>query len=130
MGSQLRHPDNSPVFAVRLHQFISKGDSIYATIESIDKRYLTLSGQHFAKGDNGKDRLLMPLVFCRICGQEYYQVTRKEADKTVEPQVPDDTPDIDQESVADGYLIIEREENPFWSEERINKNKCRVRLAY
>lgn len=121
MGSQLRHPDNTPVFAVRLHQFISKGDSIYATIESIDKRYLTLIGQHFTKGDNGKDRLLVPLVFCRICGQEYYQVTRKETDKTVEPQVPDDTPDIDQESAADGYLIIEREDNPFWSEERINE---------
>ncbi len=120
-GSQLRHPDNSPVFAIRLHQFISKGDSVYATIEPIDKRYLTLNGQHFTKGEDGKDRLLVPLVFCRICGQEYYQVTRRETDKTIEPQVPDDAPDIDEESVADGYLIIEREDNPFWSEDRLNE---------
>ncbi|MGL5078216.1 MAG: DEAD/DEAH box helicase, partial [Waterburya sp.] len=45
----------------RLHQFISQGGSVYATLESKEKRYLTLEGQYKTTGD----RLLFPLVFCR-----------------------------------------------------------------
>lgn len=54
----------------RLHQFISQGGSVYATLESKEKRYLTLEGQYKTSGD----RLLFPLVFCRECGQDYYAV--------------------------------------------------------
>lgn len=120
-GNELRHPapDDTPVFAVRLHQFISKGDSVYATLEPVGTRYLTLSGQHYTKGGDGKDRLLMPMVFCRICGQEYYQVTKNEADNTISPRLPDDVVDMDQESMADGYVVIEKEDNPLWNEDRI-----------
>ena len=63
-----------PVFAFRLHQFISRGDTAYASLESEDKRHLTVSGQRFVPGD--RSRLLFPLVFCRECGQEYYCVRR------------------------------------------------------
>ena len=61
-------------FAFRLHQFISKGDAIYASLNS--DPYLTFQGQTFVPGD--RSRVLLPLVFCRECGQEYYSVRRIE----------------------------------------------------
>lgn len=74
-GSAHRHPETGfPVFAFRLHQFISRGDTAYASVEPEANRHLTLQGQHFVPGDRG--RVLLPLVFCRECGQEYYCVAR------------------------------------------------------
>ncbi|WP_129677558.1 DEAD/DEAH box helicase [Candidatus Chloroploca sp. Khr17] len=61
-------------FAFRLHQFISRGDTVYASLEPDPQRYLTLHGQQFVPGDRGK--VLFPLTFCRECGQEYYSVHR------------------------------------------------------
>src|SRR5271165_1760652 len=68
-------PDTGfPVFAFRLHQFISRGDAVFASIEPEDKRYLTVYGQQFVPDD--RSRLLFPLAFCRECGQDYYLVRR------------------------------------------------------
>jgi superfamily II DNA/RNA helicase len=68
-----------PVFAFRLHQFISRGETVYATLELPDVRNVTTTHQHYVPGD--RDRILFPLAFCRECGQEYYVVTHKlEAD--------------------------------------------------
>jgi ATP-dependent helicase YprA (DUF1998 family)/very-short-patch-repair endonuclease len=79
-GSDHRHPETGfPVFAFRLHQFISRGDTAYATLEREDERRITLHGQIFVPGD--RSRALLPLVFCRECGQEYYCV-RAERDES------------------------------------------------
>ena len=67
-----------PVFAFRLHQFISRGDYVYSSPEQEEKRYITVYGQQFVPGD--RSRALLPMVFCRECGQEYYCV-RKAQDK-------------------------------------------------
>ena len=61
-----------PVFAFRLHQFISRGDTAYATLENEEDRSITVYGQQCVPGD--RSRVLLPLVFCRECGQEYYAV--------------------------------------------------------
>ena len=61
-----------PIFAFRLHQFISRGDTAYSTFEYEDDRYITVNKQQFVPGD--RSRLLYPVVFCRECGQEYYSV--------------------------------------------------------
>ena len=66
-----------PPFAFRLHQFVSRGDAVYATIEKEDKRYITLKGQQYVPED--RSRALMPLAFCRECGQEYYPVRATDA---------------------------------------------------
>jgi len=63
-----------PAFAFRLHQFLSRGDTVYASLEGEAERYLTVNGQQFVPGD--RSRVLLPLVFCRECGQEYYVVRR------------------------------------------------------
>ena len=48
VGSQVRHPETGfPVFAFRLHQFISRGETVYASIEAEGDRYLTLHPQKF-----------------------------------------------------------------------------------
>src|SRR6266704_368312 len=69
------HPETgAPPFAFRLHQFISKGDTIYASLEA--QPHLTLQRQQYVPGD--RERVLLPLCFCRECGQEYYSVRLKD----------------------------------------------------
>lgn len=73
-ATRLKHPRTGfPVFAFRLHQFISRGDTLYATLEDPDDRYLTIHGQVYSPTD--KNKVLLPLCFCRECGQEYYSVS-------------------------------------------------------
>ncbi len=74
-GSRCKNLDTSfPVFAFRLHQFISRGDTVWASLEAESDRVITLKGQQFVPGDRNK--ILLPLVFCRHCGQEYYRIDR------------------------------------------------------
>ncbi len=61
-----------PPFAFRLHQFISPGEAVYASLEAEAERYITINGQQYVPGD--RSRILVPLAFCRECGQEYYTV--------------------------------------------------------
>lgn len=93
-------------FAFRLHQFISPGDTVYATIETEDERHLTLRGQQFVPGD--RERVLFPLCFCRECGQEYYTVRMTtheddEARRVMPREFSDRLADDDSEA---GYLYI------------------------
>jgi ATP-dependent helicase YprA (DUF1998 family)/very-short-patch-repair endonuclease len=82
-GYLCKNPDTGfPCFAFRLHQFISRGGNVYASLDPSDSRYVTVHGQQFVPGD--RSRVLIPLVFCRDCGQEYYCVrssTRTEDNK-------------------------------------------------
>lgn len=95
-----------PVFAFRLHQFISRGDTVYASTENENKRYLTVRGQQFVPGD--RDKILLPLVFCRECGKEYYCVRRFKDSKTgeyyYEPRELSDR--ISDENSEAGYIYI------------------------
>jgi ATP-dependent helicase YprA (DUF1998 family)/very-short-patch-repair endonuclease len=76
-----RNPETGfPAFAFRLHQFISRGDTVYSTLEPEDSRYITVYGQQFVPND--RERTLLPLVFCRECGQEYYCVRRFHSSET------------------------------------------------
>ncbi len=61
-----------PLFAFRLHQFISGAASAYATLEAAGNRFVTVNGQQFVPGD--RTRALFTLTFCRQCGQEYFPV--------------------------------------------------------
>jgi ATP-dependent helicase YprA (DUF1998 family) len=94
------------VFAFRLHQFISRGDTVYATIEPEEDRHITVQGQQFVPGE--RDRVLFPLVFCRECGQEYYCV-RKSKDEGAKTSIfsPRDMMDRDAKgSDQIGYLYF------------------------
>ncbi|MBN1174074.1 MAG: protein kinase [Micromonosporaceae bacterium] len=81
-GSEARHPvTDRPLFAFRLHQFLSKGDTVYVTCEDEETRHLTRDYQLIQPGSGGK--ILLPLAFCRECGQEYLTVWRTEKDHSV-----------------------------------------------
>ena len=78
-GARIDNPGTGrPVFAFRLHQFLSKGDNVYVTLESPKTREVTSTYQVAApaKAVNGPDRILVPTAFCRECGQEYLAVTK------------------------------------------------------
>ena len=74
-GSAARDPATSrPLFAFRLHQFLSKGDTVYVSLEDEARRHVTSTYQLRVPGDASK--ALLPLGFCRECGQEYLVVAR------------------------------------------------------
>jgi ATP-dependent helicase YprA (DUF1998 family) len=79
-GNAVRTFTGDPVFAFRLHQFLSSGSSVFGTLQPAGSRYLTTEGQYVAPTSAGEtgERLLFPLAFCRDCGQEYYLVSRVE----------------------------------------------------
>ncbi|MBI2940104.1 MAG: DEAD/DEAH box helicase [Chloroflexi bacterium] len=82
-GNRAPTPSGEPVFAFRLHQFLSSGSSVFTTIEPPDRRLFTMEGQYAVpargeergEGDHDRRRLLYPLAFCRECGQEHYLVS-------------------------------------------------------
>ncbi|TDB72156.1 DEAD/DEAH box helicase, partial [Micromonospora sp. KC721] len=77
-GAQVIDPETGrPVFAFRLHQFLSKGDNVYVTIESPASRHITSRYQTVSPDSSETERkILVPLAFCRECGQEYLSVRR------------------------------------------------------
>ena len=108
-GYEVRNPVTGfPAFAFRLHQFLSRGDTVYASPEVPSARYLTLAGQRFVPGD--RDRVLLPLAFCRACGQDYYVVSRMATDEgsTLVPRDLGDTrPDA---GLLPGFLYLSTED--------------------
>jgi len=72
-GSTLRRSASSrfPIFAFRLHQFFTRGDTVWATLEAEAERYLALAKMVSKPGE--PDTPLFPLVFCRQCGTAYYR---------------------------------------------------------
>lgn len=96
-------------FAFRLHQFFNRGDTVYTSIEQEDERHITIQGQKYVPGD--RSRALLPLVFCRECGQEYYVVRRIKDKETKEDLFisrgfSDRT---DDEETEIGYLFLNTE---------------------
>ncbi|MFF5183448.1 protein kinase [Streptomyces sp. NPDC000345] len=106
-GSQALNPRTErPLFAFRLHQFLSKGDTVYVTLEDKASRHLTRSYQLEQPGSGG--RLLMPLAFCRECGQEYLTVWRTEKDGEIRYEARRDTSATGGRQ-GDGYLYVDHE---------------------
>jgi hypothetical protein len=96
-ASQLNRDLPEPFFAFKLHQFISQGRAVYATLESPDRRtYSTEAGV-------ADERPFYPLRFCRLCGQDYYHVLR--SDERVFPHPVGVLGDEDEEYQV-GYLAF------------------------
>ena len=101
-GSRTKEPVTSrPLFAFRLHQFISKGGSVYVTAEAPAVRAIEADYQVVLPGE--PERRLYPLAFCRECGQEYLMVSRAE---TVDGSVALARHAIRLQGDDDGYLFV------------------------
>ncbi len=107
-GSRCENPTTGfPLFAFRLHQFITRGDTAWATLEPEAEREIALRGQKYVPGD--RSRILLPLVFCRACGHPYYRVERPRGGQTG-PIEPRESYGISvSEDVESGYLYLSSE---------------------
>ena len=109
-GSRIINPATGrPVFAFRLHQFLSKGDNVYVTLEPPATRHVTSTYQVTAPGaDSDPDapqRILVPTAFCRECGQDYLAVTRSDTEGGRRYAARRDN-DASGGDEASGYLFI------------------------
>ncbi|MCS6884175.1 MAG: DEAD/DEAH box helicase [Acidobacteriota bacterium] len=104
---------SGPLFAFKLHQFISQGGTLYATLEDRLRREFSLEGQVQAS----EGRLFLPVKFCRQCGQDYYHALQ--TDNQFLPHPLGAEPDEEAlEGKQAGYLMLAYEEND-WSPEQI-----------
>lgn len=128
-GYATDHPETArPLFAFRLHQFVSRGDTVYSSLEVPAARHLAMEGQIFVPG--GRDRRLYPLAFCRECGQEYVVVDRLAEHETVEPRRMSDVAAGDgREGRRSGFLYPDPEERwaPDPVEERLPEDWLETR---
>ncbi|CAN5209311.1 DEAD/DEAH box helicase [soil metagenome] len=77
LGQTLRDEATGfPLFAFRLHQFLSRGDAVYASLAPAQDRFVTTQAQQLDPSDASRSGVLLPLAFCRECGQDYYTVER------------------------------------------------------
>ncbi len=114
-GSRIKQAGGSTALAFKLHQFISQGRAVYATIEDRANRFLTLDGQYYAPpSPEGSKRLLYPLLFCRVCGQEYYRVRYEDSQNMMSPWTETAFEDSGQDGRR-GYLMLPPLEPFDWS---------------
>ena len=121
-GSSLHRSESSrfPIFAFRLHQFFTRGDTVWATLESEAVRHLELAKKNAKPGE--PDKRLYPLVFCRHCGTAYYRVKvvqddqgknlvpRHEDGKSLLPR--EDRREYDDDGAGDAYVYLS-EQSPW-----------------
>lgn len=99
-----------PVFAFRLHQFLSKGDNVYLSLQPEADRYITSRYQTVVPGTQlqNTNKILLPATFCRQCGQDYLAVRRIDEDGTRRYTSRRDADASGGDSV-NGYLFISSE---------------------
>ena len=110
-GSALRQnpADRFPIFAFRLHQFLTRADTVWTTLEPEDERHLAFAKLGSKPGDS--DKPLFPLAFCRHCGMEYYRVyfvRDGDGQPTVIPR-DDQRDELDEEEFEKAYLYVSSE---------------------
>lgn len=108
-GARTQLEGTGPFFAFRLHRFFSSGASFYATLEPADRRHLAAEPALQPPGESGK--LLVPLAFCRSCGQDFHLVVRTEADFL--PRSPELDAPREEMAGEPGYLVAD--EAGFWN---------------
>lgn len=103
-GANTKHPQTGrPLFAFRLHQFLSKGDTVHVSLEPEADRYITTKYQ--VAVPDAPLKLLFPLAFCRECGQEYVMVNRRTINGETSYR-PGNTREKSGQQSQDGYLYI------------------------
>ena len=105
-GSELRRDASSrfPIFAFRLHQFFTRGDTVWATIEQEATRHLEMSKQGSKPGEPHKT--LFPIVFCRQCGTAYYRVKASFLDHGRALAPREDRREESDDGSGDAYLYV------------------------
>lgn len=99
--------DPYPLFAFRLHQFLTRGDTVWTSLETESQRHLALRKAVTKPGEPEKP--LYPLVFCRHCGAEYHRVfVAKQNGVTWLKPRDDQHRDLEQDGHP-GYLYLPKD---------------------
>ncbi|MFZ1988477.1 MAG: DEAD/DEAH box helicase, partial [Alphaproteobacteria bacterium] len=109
---------DEPLFAFKLHQFISGAGRLYSTLDIAGSRTVTFDGQIFDP-DHAEKRLYAT-HFCRRCGQEHHPVTLVNdiGSRLFEKREIDDVPvtedeDSDEDDDRWGFLMPEPVDGEF-----------------
>lgn len=105
-GSTLRRSESSrfPIFAFRLHQFLTRGDTVWTTLEPRNDRHLEMAKQVAKPGE--LDKPMFPLVFCRQCGCAYCRVSIVTDNAGRKLLAREDRPTDSADEREDAYLYI------------------------
>ncbi len=112
-GNRVQNPTTGfPVFAYRLHQWISRGMTVFATLEAPPDREITLETIDAIPGrGGGPPRPLFPLAFCRECGAAYASVFHDSRHARFLPRMVSDRALADgtgaDDGVFPGFLYID-----------------------
>ncbi|MYN68493.1 MAG: DEAD/DEAH box helicase [Acidobacteria bacterium] len=107
-GSSLRDDSSRfSIFAFRLHQFLTRGDTVWASLEPEADRHLEIAKKAAKPGE--PDKPLFPLVFCRRCGTAYYRVwvAADEDDRRLLPR--EDRREQVDDGMREAYLHLSKE---------------------
>lgn len=122
----------------KFHQFISQTGNVYVTLDSKEKRHITLDMERYLHDvGSQKDLLLFPVLFSRHSGYDFICV--RKVGGQLQPRDPDDLPErITKESLKgdpekgvsrrqlvpedflDGYLLIPEEGDVLWADEDLD----------
>ncbi len=109
-GADLYRNESSrfSIFAFRLHQFLTRGDTVWATLEPEAHRHLEIAKKAAKPGE--PDKPMFPIVFCRHCGTAYYRVRVAAPDEPGRALLPrEDRREADDDGGHDGYLHLSEE---------------------
>jgi ATP-dependent helicase YprA (DUF1998 family)/very-short-patch-repair endonuclease len=110
LGQRLQDPETGfPLFAFRIHQFFSRGDAVYASIGDPATRFITTQAQELDPTDPDRQRILLPLAFCRECGQDYYVIERASEDQNARLESREVNDVSKEEDRLKGFLFVDAE---------------------
>jgi len=118
-GNAAEQRPGEPVFAFRLHQFLSSGGSVYATLEPPDVRSFSSEGPFYAPKEAGRaeKRVMYPLAFCRECGQEHYLCSLAPGQDSMEVLPRSPLLHVTDEDLPGDPGFISLEDGSLWSED-------------
>jgi superfamily II DNA/RNA helicase len=111
----------------RFHQFISQTSSVAVTLESRSQRMVTIHSGRYIK-DDGKEKLLYPVLFSRYSGVDFICVEKDVKNKKLMPRNPEDHGEkiytqkeligdqLNEHNLRYGYLVLDEGE-AFWNED-------------
>jgi superfamily II DNA or RNA helicase len=106
------------IFPFKLHQFISQTGSVYVSLDTPDKRVITLEPGYYINAGGDAQKPIFPVVFSRMSGHEFICVRKNKEESRLEPRAFHDTmvEELEAENLEAGYLIIPQGEEELWSD--------------
>ncbi len=122
----------------KIHQFVSQTGNVYVTLESRDKRKITMKDGMYVKEPSGEEKTIFPVMFSRYSGFDFICVKKDFQERKFEPREPFELPEritktelqgsreegrqkrvLAEEDFEAGYLLIPANDEPIWAEEQI-----------